>query len=64
MNYVFELLYFIKTSFKIIENWYNILFQIIDDFGILWRNIYNYDKLRFEIDKIKIIYIIIDIKIK
>ena len=64
MNYALELSWFTKISFEIIENWYNILFQTIDDLGISWRNIYNYDKSRFEIDKTKIICIIINIEIK
>ena len=62
MNHILELSWFIEISFEIIENWYNILFQIIDDLGISWRNIYNYNESEFGINKVKIIYIIIDIK--
>ena len=64
MNHIIELSWLIEISFNIIENWYNILFEIINNLGISWRNIYNYDESRFEIGKAKIIYIIIDIKIK
>ena len=64
MNHAIELSWFTEISFDIIENWYNILFEIIDDLGILWKNIYNYDESGFEIGKAKIISIIIDIKVK
>ena len=64
MSYAIELSWLTEISFDVIENWYNILFKTIDDLGILWRNIYNYDKSGFEIDKAKIIYVIIDIKVK
>ena len=64
MSHIIELSWLIEISFDIIENWYNILFKTIDDLGISWRNIYNYDELRFEIGKAKIMYVIIDIKVK
>jgi len=64
MNHILELSQFIEISFEIIENWYNILYQIIDNLGISWRNIYNCDESGFGIGKIKIIYVIIDIEIK
>ena len=47
-----------------IENWYNVLFETIDDLGILWRNTYNCDESGFGIGKAKTMCVIIDTEVK
>ena len=64
MNHSIELLYITIIILEIIENWFNILYQTIDEFGISWKNIYNYDKSRFEMGKEKKMQIMIDINMK
>jgi len=48
----------------VIENWYNVLFETIDDLGILWKNTYNYDESGFGISKGKMMHVVIDIEVK
>ena len=64
MSHAIELSQLTETSFDVIENWYNILFEIIDDLGISRRNTYNYDESRFGIGKAKTMRVIIDIEVK
>ena len=64
MSHAIELSRLTETSFDVIENWYNVLFETIDDLGISWRNIYNYDESGFGIGKAKTIYVIIDTEVK
>ena len=58
-----ELVWITEASSKAIENWYNILLQIIDCLSILWQNTYNYDETGFTIEKGKAIWAMIDIKV-
>jgi len=64
MSHAIELSRLTETSFDVIENWYNVLFETIDDLGISWRNTYNYDELGFGIGKAKTIHVIIDTEVK
>ena len=64
MSHAIELSQLIETSFDVMENCYNILFETIDDLEISWRNIYNYDESRFGIDKAKTMRVIIDTEVK
>ena len=38
---------------EIVENWFNVLYQTIDEFGISWKNIYNCDESGFGVGKRK-----------
>ncbi len=64
MSHAIELSRLTETSFDVIENWYNVLFETIDDLGISWRNTYNCDESGFEIGKAKTMHIIIDTEVK
>jgi len=49
---------------EIIENWFNVLFQTIDEFGISSKNAYNCDESGFRVGKGKTMQIVIDTEVK
>jgi DDE superfamily endonuclease len=49
-----------EASLEIIESWYDVLFQTIDELGILWRNTYNCDESGFGIGKRKALRVVVD----
>src|SRR5947207_10715346 len=64
MSHAIELSRLTEISFDVIENWYNVLFETIDNLGISWRNIYNCDESGFGIGKAKTMRVIIDTEVK
>jgi hypothetical protein len=53
-----ELARIIETSAEVIQNWYNVLFQTIDELDISWNNTYNCDESGFGLGKRKAIRVI------
>src|SRR5438045_2848285 len=49
---------------EIVENWFNVLYQTIDEFGISWKNIYNCDESGSGVGKRKKMQVVIDIGVK
>ena len=49
---------------EIIENWFNVLSQTIDEFGISWKNTYNCDESGFGLGKGKAMQVVIDTEVK
>ena len=49
---------------EIVENWFNVLYQTIDEFGISWKNIYNCDESGFGVGKRKKMQVVIDTDMK
>jgi hypothetical protein len=64
ITYAIELARITEASPEIIENWYNVLFQTIDELGISWRNTYNCDELGFGVGKRKTLHVIVDNNVK
>jgi DDE superfamily endonuclease/Tc5 transposase DNA-binding domain len=59
-----ELARITEASPEIIQNWYNILFQTIDEYGISPSNTYNCDESGFGVGKSKTRRVVIDTTIK
>src|SRR5579871_6832382 len=53
-----------EASSEIIENWYKVLFQTIDELGISWRNTYNCDESGFRIGKRKALCVVVDTNVR
>jgi len=49
---------------EIIENWFDVLFQTIEEYEILWKNTYNCDELGSGIGKGKRKQVVIDTEVK
>ena len=59
-----ELARITEASPEVLTNWYDTLFQTIDELGISWRNTYNCDESGFGIGKRKALRVVVDTTVK
>ena len=64
MRHSIELSRIAAVTPKIVENWFNVLYQTIDEFGISWKNIYNCNESGFGVGKRKKMQVVIDTDVK
>ena len=64
MSHSIELSCITAVTPEIVEDWFNVLYQTIDEFGISWKNNYNCDESGFGVGKRKKMQVVIDTDVK